>query len=109
MRTAETVLAACRAQAGNTEADCQEVLADFMVNGVFCDGNVVLDSTGKHCIPAAVVDAKLAAQKDPTGAALIAKANAATPLAPGGAPSWIVWAALGTGIVAFAVLMMRKR
>jgi hypothetical protein len=103
-RTAESVLALCRSTPGNTEADCQEVLADFMVNGVFCDGNVVLDSTGKHCIPAAVVDAKLALQQDPTGAALIAKANAInTSAADDGIPSWVGWALLGSGIAAIAM------
>lgn len=106
MRTAESILAACRATAGNTEADCQAVLSDFMVNGVFCDGNVLLDASGKRCIPAALVDAKLAAEHDAAGQALIARANAlATPAAAsqGGFPAWVGWALLGTGLAGLAL------
>lgn len=53
---------------GSTAADCAAVIASQTVNGVFCDGDVVLslDANGNHvssCIPSGQIEAQIAAIK----------------------------------------------
>lgn len=111
-RTAASVFANCMASAipgTDAASDCQSVVDGYMVNGVFCDGNIILDANGKRCISAEQVQAKLAASQEPTGQAKLAALNANTPA--GGfqsLPSWLPWAgALGLGLL-LAVLVTRK-
>lgn len=100
-RTADSVYANCMAQPGSLAGDCHAVVNDFMIDGVFCDGNVVLDESGKHCIPQATLDAKAAAEADDFGRQLLAKNNAAA--AVSALPSWLGWALLATGVVGLAL------
>lgn len=51
--------AACLA-GGGSASDCDRLIADRIVDGVYCDGNVLLVAgQPKRCVPAAVVNAKL--------------------------------------------------
>lgn len=58
MQTAAEARAACLAQGSPADA-CDEMIRLKMVDGVFCDGTVVLDASGKRCVPQAVVEQKL--------------------------------------------------
>jgi len=67
MITAADALAYCLQQ-GGTQADCQADVADHMVGGAYCDGDVsiAIDASGARvvtCIPTAVIERKLAAMK----------------------------------------------
>lgn len=62
--TAAEARAKCLAQGSPADA-CDEMIRNKTVGGVFCDGDVVafVDASGhnaKRCVPAAVVDQKLA-------------------------------------------------
>jgi hypothetical protein len=59
MQTAAEARAACLAQGTPADA-CDEMIRLKTVNGVFCDGTVVTDASGKRCVPQSVVEQKLA-------------------------------------------------
>lgn len=61
--TADQVLANCIAS-GTPRPDCERAVAGQMVDGVYCDGNVIMTAgEPPRCIPSGVIEAKLAAQK----------------------------------------------
>jgi len=97
--TAADALAYCL-QTGGTQADCQADVADHMVGGAYCDGDVsiALDASGARvvtCIPTAVIERKLAAMK-------------ASPLpAPSSAPSVWPWAVAIGAVVVLAAAAYR--
>lgn len=64
MMTADQQRAACKAQGTPADA-CEEFIRNATVNGVFCDGTVVLDASGKRCVPQSVVLQKLALTQIP--------------------------------------------
>lgn len=67
--TAAEARARCLAQGSPADA-CDEMIKNKTVGGVFCDGDVVafVDASGhiaKRCVPASVVDQKLAIMQIP--------------------------------------------
>ena len=69
--TAEERFLQCLAFGGDTplrRATCADLVDSERVAGVWCDGQIVYDETGKHCIPRAIVDAraKLAVSPSPS-------------------------------------------
>lgn len=55
MRTADEVLAACIAR-GIARSDCEAKIRDHMVDGVYCDGTIVMTATGSRCVPHDLAD-----------------------------------------------------
>lgn len=63
MITAADALAYCLAQPGATRDDCDRAVADHMVGGVYCGGDVLMVAGAPpRCIPRAQLDAKRAAE-----------------------------------------------
>jgi hypothetical protein len=60
MNAAEA-LASCLAKGRGSEI-CQDMIASQSVNGVYCDGTLVIEEGGRRCIPAAVVERTEAAR-----------------------------------------------
>lgn len=61
MQTAAEARAACIAQ-GTPASECDDMIKRDMVNGVFCDGTIVIDASGRRCVPQAIVNQKTALQ-----------------------------------------------
>lgn len=59
--TADERLAQCLANGGDPGA-CHDLLASEMVGGVWCDGSIVYDASGKRCVPRALVERAAAAR-----------------------------------------------
>lgn len=55
MTTRDEAIDACLASTSWRRADCAEVVDDRIVGGVYCDGTIVLDASGKRCVSAAMV------------------------------------------------------
>lgn len=54
--TRDEALSACLARGVRTPGECAELVAAQSVGGVYCDGVVVLDASGRRCIPREVVE-----------------------------------------------------
>lgn len=81
-------LAACLAR-GRPREVCDDELAEQTVDGVFCDGNVFRDESGKRCIPADIIE-----RTD--------RAREATPL-PESSSSSSTWILVGGALLFVAV------
>ena len=98
VRTYEEALRDCLA-IGVRRTDCEETLRDRMVGGVFCDGAVVMSSTGTRCVPAETVARVLAARAaDP-----LERPTPATSSGEGLSPVVIVGAVVAVVAAAFLI------
>jgi hypothetical protein len=61
--TVEEVIARCVAS-GRSSSDCEALAYDHMVNGVYCDGTIVIDASGKRCVSRALAARVAAARAD---------------------------------------------
>ena len=57
----DEAIRACLAR-GLRRAECDELVPDRMVGGVYCDGTIVLDASGSRCVPRATLDRVAAAR-----------------------------------------------
>lgn len=77
--TREEAIAACARESGWGLGACVESVDAQMVGGVYCDGTIVIDESGRRCVPRAVVDrvrqarnaAPLVDQEPEAGAGLV--------------------------------------
>lgn len=104
--TAAQAMAFCMSQPGFTQADCNEHVNTHLVNGQYCDGDVVStkpDPNGpiiRTCIPQATIEKKIAAMQANPQANLAQARKVAAPipwslvLAAGAAAVAIYWARL---------------
>lgn len=61
--TAADALAFCLSQPGANVTDCNRAVADQMVDGVYCDGDVVMVAgQPKRCVPTSVLERKWRAE-----------------------------------------------
>lgn len=81
---AADAMAACLAL-HNTQQDCADHIRAQSVNGVFCDGDIVIDASGKRCIPKKVVDAVVAQRTASLGTKFDPVLSAGTTLDTSGA------------------------
>ncbi len=102
MRTAAQALADCLAL-GRDRATCDEGIASQMVGGVYCDGTIVQDASGRRCVPRDVIDrVRDARQASPLPSPVVVPATGEQPLPWG-------WFAVGGVVLAGVVLLLRSR
>lgn len=107
MTAAEDARAYCMAQPGATAADCEALVRAHSVDGVYCDGTIVLSADAPpRCVPRSVIARKLAAEQ----ATPLADAPASTSTSSPTRSRVIAWTiALGVvGALAFVALRSEK-
>ncbi len=92
--TAAEKLAACLGT-GQARVFCDQVVASQMVGGVYCDGTIVIDESGKRCIPRELVDR-------------VNEARAATPL-PAQESTESPWALVGLAALTLVAIVWIAR
>lgn len=99
---AEQAIARC-VERGLLRADCEAMVAESMVGGVYCDGTIVITADGRRCVSRAVIDrVKDArdAQPLPTPIAVDVESSRL--------PTWVPWT-VGAGVAMFAAWMIWRR
>jgi hypothetical protein len=89
--------AQCMGLGGDADA-CHELVTSEMVNGVWCDGEIVYDANGKRCVPRDVLERVRAARGlAPLPVAAVVPASVSWPLV-----------AFGLGCAALLVWVVRR-
>jgi hypothetical protein len=105
MRTREQALADCLATDWPREA-CEAEIASSMVDGVYCDGHILITADGKRCIPIEVVRKVRDVRNDQP---FVPGLSEPEPQPSAGLPSWVLPAGLAlAGVVTVLVLLKRR-
>lgn len=97
--TRDEAIARCMSLGGWRLNECAAYVDDRFVNGVYCDGTIVVDVNGSRCIPAATVErVERARRADPVVVRPVSIGEAED-----GAPSLVVpiLALAGLGLVVY--------